>query len=449
MPMIKMRPDIVVLCWCFCSLWLTPFYGEAQEVADTLTLSEAITTALQRNLNIRVARNEATMAENNATLGNAGLLPQVGVEAGYNTAYEDVQIEFDGDQIPPIDRRGVRSSTYTASVGLNYLLFDGMGNFHRLSQLRLLSEAGGTQSRLQIENIILEVVQTYLEAARLQEVLRTDRLSLSLSADRLERLRVAYRFGVSTRLEMLNAEVDYRTDSVNAVISAINVTNASRNLNILLNKPPNTPLVTGTRIEVVKDLAYEDLLQRSGANNTFLRLAEQQVRLADAERKLVRSAAYPRISINGSYGITRNENEAGLLIFQQNVGFNGGAGLSWNLFNGRQRALQERNAVINLDNARASQETARLQTEAQVANAYDTYRNFLKLLDLEQGNLELARLNFEQTRDALRLGQATGTQFREAQLNLTQTEIRMTEVRYQAKQAEVELYRLAGLIAIE
>lgn len=86
---------------------------------------------------------------------------------------------------------------------------------------------------------------------------------------------------------------------------------------------------------------------------------------------------------------------------------------------------------------------------AEVANAYDTYHNFLQLLDLERRNLALARLNFARTRDALRLGQVTDTQFREAQLNLPQTEIRITEIRYQAKGAEVELYRLTGLLAVE
>jgi outer membrane protein len=439
----------ISLLFCFFWLAVVPLVPLWAQRPDTLALSEAISTALQRNHNIRVARNEAQIARNNARLGNTALLPQLSLNANYTTSIEDIEIEFAGDQIPRIDQAGVRSTTYTVGLGLNYLLFDGLGQFHVLEQLRLQGEAGGLQARLEVENTVLQVVGVYLEAARLQEVFRTDRLALEISADRLERLQVAFQFGVATRLELLNAEVDYRTDSVNITVSELNLQNSLRDLQVLLGHEPGQEMAVAREVAIAKDLQLEDLQGQARQRNTFLRLANYQVQLSEVERRLARAAAFPRIEVNGSYGLTRTENEAGLLLFQQNIGFTGGAGLSLNLFNGRQRVVRERNALISVDNARQNQEQARLQTEADLANAYDTYRNFLRLLDLERRNQELARLNFDYTRDALRLGQVTGTQFREAQLNLTQTEIRMAEIRFQTKQAEVELYRLAGMLGVE
>ncbi|MBA3901803.1 MAG: TolC family protein, partial [Bacteroidetes bacterium] len=161
-----------------------------------------------------------------------------------------------------------------------------------------------------------------------------------------------------------------------------------------------------------------------------------------------RAAAYPRISLNSSYGIVRTESEAGLFVFQQSRGFNGGLGLSYNIFDGRQRVAREKNASVGLDVALKNKAQALLQVQSDISNAYGTYLNMLELFELEQKNINLAKLNFDHTREALRLGQVSSTQFREAQLNLIRAEVRMVEIQHQAKQAEIELYRLAGLLDV-
>ena len=49
--------------------------ADSRAPGDTLTLDAAVQEALGSNYRIRIARNEASVAQNNATLGNAGFLP--------------------------------------------------------------------------------------------------------------------------------------------------------------------------------------------------------------------------------------------------------------------------------------------------------------------------------------------------------------------------------------
>ncbi|MBA3899205.1 MAG: TolC family protein [Bacteroidetes bacterium] len=415
---------------------------------DSISLGKAISIALEKNYQIRISRQQQQVNHNNANIGNAGLLPQLNIEAGANIAVEDIELEFIGDEFPRIEQSGVQSSTYNAAIGLNYLLFDGFGRINTLRRLRLIRDAGGTQSGIEIENVILQVASLFLEAARLQEVYRIDRMAAEISAERFERLQIAFQFGAATRLELLNAEVDLSTDSINIAVSQINLKNALRNLNVALANAPEEKIALNRNINIVKNLEIDAIMEQATSKNRMLIMADYDVSLAEIDLRISRAGIYPRLALNGNYAITRTESEAGLFIFQQSRGFNGGLGLSYNLFDGRQRVSRERNASIALDIARNSKSQTLLQTEANISNAFDTYQNMLQLLRLEEKNINLARLNFEHTQEAMRLGQVSSTQFREAQLNLIRTEVRMVEIRYQAKQAEIELYRLAGLLEI-
>ncbi len=52
-----------------------------------MTLEACIETGLQNNYSVRIMRNLEQQAENNATRGNAGQLPTVGLSASYGGSY--------------------------------------------------------------------------------------------------------------------------------------------------------------------------------------------------------------------------------------------------------------------------------------------------------------------------------------------------------------------------
>ena len=85
-----------------------------------------------------------------------------------------------------------------------------------------------------------------------------------------------------------------------------------------------------------------------------------------------------------------------------------------------------------------------MNLEKEVTSAYESYRNSLLVMDLEQKYLEAAELNFKRTRELYNLGQVTTTQFREAQLNLIRSRSNVATARYEARLKEIELLRLTG-----
>ena len=213
--------------------------GNAAFSQEVLTLEQAIRMALQENHGIRVAQNNEAIAENNATPGNAGLLPRVDVSAGANYTNSNTRLEFFSPDTPPIEQNGANANSQNAAIALSYTLFDGLGTIYNFQRLKALNENARIQARLTIENTLTQVVNAYYTISRNQEQLNIAREAVTVSVDRLQRAEQKQKFGASTRLDVLNARVDLNADSVTLSTALVNFENSKRTLNQLMGNEEN------------------------------------------------------------------------------------------------------------------------------------------------------------------------------------------------------------------
>ena len=79
---------------------------------DTLRIEEAIQKGLEKNFAIRIATNEAQIAKNNNSLGNAGLLPVVTADGTISKRIENNETQYSANSIPDRNDKGVESTSY-------------------------------------------------------------------------------------------------------------------------------------------------------------------------------------------------------------------------------------------------------------------------------------------------------------------------------------------------
>jgi outer membrane protein len=422
---------------------LQPF--EPEEGYQLVTLEEAISYALENNHSIRVARSNAEVAENNVYLGNANLLPQLFLEGSYNPALQNIDLEFFQD-IPPIAQNNAFSRVANLGAGINYRIFDGFNNINAYNILREETKVAQAQTRQEIENTLVAVINNYLEVARLEQEFRINQKMIELSIRRWERSRTAYEFGGQTRLEMLNAEVDLNTDSINLIRNDLALNNAKRNLKVLMGMSPDKHLTVSTDVEINEDIRFDELHEKALANNSRMQAARFNRNISNLNINAARSGMFPVLDLNMGYNINQQFNEAGFVQRQLIRGFTGGVGFRYNIFDGRRRVVQTQNARINRDAQQEQLEQIQKEVERDVMNTFAEFQNALYLLKLENRNLRTVQLNFERSQEAYNLGQVSTTQLREAQINLSRAEFRIAELHYQAKLSEIELYRIAGLL---
>ena len=212
---------------------------EAQE--PLLTKEEAIEQALEQNFNILVARNDVKIASNNKNILNTGYLPSLTGLSGANYHRDDSTIEFpgqvdeDGNPRPDLTIDKAESQRYNAGLNLDYTLFDGLGRLYNYRILKEQYNLSELQARQTIELTIVELMSVYYEIARLTENENVQQEALEISKDRIKRLQYAFEYGQSTKLDILNAEVDLTNDSINLLNTQQLLNNAKRDLNVVLN----------------------------------------------------------------------------------------------------------------------------------------------------------------------------------------------------------------------
>jgi len=416
-----------------------------------LSLQDALQIMLSENQQVELSRLDAQSAEVQDNWGQAGLLPSLVAQGAYDYSVNDItqQLATGGDTsnqpAPPNTIEDAVAESWNASATLSYVLFDGFGRINNLQKLGLQKQLSETQLRFTIENTMLTLFNNYYNTARLFEQLQVDKEAIALSLNRYERAQAAFELGSGSRINYLSALVDLRSDSVAYLNTRKDYQQMLRNLNQVLNLPADSVYRVDTAIYISDDpLDYSELKQEAEQSNAALVQAQFTRDIRDKEVSVAWSEYYPELSANAGYSYTRQENEGSFLQFSETEGWQAGLSVRWNLFNGYRTATQIQLAKINLERSEVQIEQAGQQLDTDLANAYTGYRNNREILAIERRNLAVAKLNYQRSLEAYKLGQLTNTQLREAQLNYIRSKTRLKNLKYSTRLTEIELLRIAG-----
>lgn len=412
----------------------------------TYSVDEVIARTLAHNYGLKIAQNTTTAAENNYHPGNAGLLPQITANGSYSYSNNNTKLVLAGNN-PTVEQNGAESNALAGSIGLSYTLFDGLGNVYNYRKLGDNVTAAELQERANQEATIFQAVAQYISIGRLQKEVELARAQLEISRDRFTRVKTQNDFGANNSLQLLNAEVDMTSDSVSVLNAQRELENAKRDLCFLMGTPLEEDYEVEEYTTFSSDFGTEPLIQAAKENNTNVLLTSHRLLLAEWDLKIAKSTRSPRLGLTGSYGYSRQTNDASIILENRNLGFNAGVNLSFNIFNGRQTAIRIENAELAMVTQQQRINEAKFSVERDVRNSIANFRHSLSVISLAEKTLETATANFERTKTRFEAGQATGTQFREAQLNLMAARKRRADAGFSATLAEMELRFLTGALA--
>ncbi len=426
----------------YLSITITFFWLQtnAQKI---LTKKEALQMALENNYGIKVAKNTVKIAKNNASIFNARLLPTISAKAGAN--YNNSNQDFNRQDGSSSSINGAETETYNASVNLNYTIFDGLGRKYTFKQLKETYNLSALQARETIENTYLQLFSVYFQIARLSENTRNLRETLAISKQRLQRAKYQYEYGQSTKLELLNAKVDVNNDSINYLDAKQQFINAKRDLNIVLGVQQDLQYEVETEVNFTTLLSFDELLSKATKNNVILKQQEKNIAINNYNLKATKSNYLPSIGLTGSYGWNKSKNPpSSFLAAAEITGLNAGINLSWNLFDGGITKTRVANAKIALANQEIIQQQQQETLENTLRNTWEEYHTKLYILNAQKQNVITTQNNFDRTQERYKLGQITSIEFRQAQINLLNTQTALNNAKYDAKLIELQLLQLSG-----
>ncbi|WP_375437101.1 TolC family protein [uncultured Hymenobacter sp.] len=428
---------------------------ETVAAAAPLTLADAIRIGLENNYDIRVARQDERIAENNVTRGNAGQLPIA--NGNFTRTFNVNNTRQVREQSEPVVINGGRANVLNANASATWTIFDGLGMFIAYDRLKTLDQGQRQITRAVIEETVTNVSDAYYAVVREFGKIASIEEALKIGQARIDLTQARVDVGASAKVEVLTARVDYNADRSILIQQQELLQRAKVNLNTLLGRAPRIDFSPADSIVVARNLTREAINQALVQNNPRLQQAKLNTQVATYDRRLVRAGRFPQLGLTGGYGVNRNINNAFLIntangsVLGSNTnrvfGPNYGVVASIPIFDGFNRNRLEQNARIAEEQSQLLLNQTQLQLEAEAEQAFAQYQNRLQLLELEETNILLARENVAIALERYRLGLLTPLVLREAQRTQLDAEVRLLDIRYQAKQAEIVLRRLSsGLV---
>ncbi len=424
---------------------------KAQEIFD---LSRCITTSLEQNYSLKVVRNQEEVAGNNVTLGNAGYLPTVTTSNRYGgNLTTTTQNMNDGSQRVSSD---IYNTTGTAALSLTMTIFDGFNVKTTYQKLNELKNIGELNTQMSMENLVSQIAAEYYYYIQQINYFKNMEYAVSLSRERVRIDEERYLLGASSKLELLQSIVYLNADSSNLAKQNENILESEIRLKKLMaiKNMEDKIGVKDSSIVFNPDLVYKVLLESTLELNTSLQVARKNQVISELDYKIIASRAYPYLYLSSGYTYTYRGygtgsiSDYGTLAInnQQARAFNYGLNLSMDIFDGNNRKREKTNAQLDVENKVIRLQEVEQDIKAELLTVYNAYQNNLRLVQMEEQNLDVARENLEIALERYKLGSLSGLELREVQKSLLDAEQRLISVKYQTKLAEISLLQISGKI---
>lgn len=413
---------------------------------DSLTLEQAIATALQNNYDIELARNDSAVAAIDYSYRNAALLPGLNASTGllFNNNNQNVTLA-DGTKR---NRSGLKSNNTNAVVGLNWIVFDGLKMFVTRTKATEFLAYGNLIIKEQINNSVADVILNYYNIVRSTLQLRVIEEQIAFNEDRFRLAKYRFEIGVGVKSDMLQAQIDLNAQKGAQLTQLVAIEQAKQNLNRLMNIAPEAAYKVSDTITVQLDLTLAGVQSGIEQSNTALKLAQKSIDIAGLTVRERRAERLPVISLNSAYNFTKNENNSVINPAQPlsslNKGFNYGISATVPLFNRFNARRLIRQAELSVAYQQTLYENERSIISTALYNAFKTFELQKDVVVLEESNIELAKENVFIARERYRLAATTFLELREAEQSLQEAYDRLISARYNMKVAETELLRLKG-----
>ena len=411
-----------------------------------LTVDEAIATALQNNYDIRLSRNDSLVAALDYSYRNAAFFPQVNGNAGIVFNNNSQRQKFNDGTTR--EASNVKSNNITASISLNWTLFDGLRMFATRDKLVEFVKLGELTVKNQISNTVATVINTYYGIVRQKQQLKAIEEQLSISEERVKLAQYKLDIGVGAKPDVLQSKVDLNAQRAAQLEQQTLISQSKDQLNKLMNVAPDAAYDVSDSIPIIQNLSLDQIRNGIERTNPDILIAKKNIDIANITLREQRADRWPTVSFTGNYNFNRLSNQSVVnpfsSLFSRNHGFNYGLTASIPIFNNYNTKRLIQQASLDIRYRQLVFENQRSIVDLNVMLAFRNYEWQKAALVLEEESIGLARENVDIVLQVYRLNSTTLIQLKEAQSSLQDARTRLITARYNTKLAETELLRLKG-----
>lgn len=346
----------------------------AQETSKTTpkiwSLQDCISYALENNITVKDAALNKSMTEVNYSKSKSARLPNL-----FGSAAQSFS---GGNSIDPITGDYVTDQIHSTNVGLNssLTLFQGNQISNQIKQNKLLVEQSVFQEEVEKNNIVLSILETYLQTLYSKESITI--AESNLAASEKEVLRAKARLDAETIAlgDYTEAQSQAATNKYKVIAAKNDYQQYIIALKQLLELPPLEALEI-KNIDDDMDLVNLELNKIEMYNNALgilpeVKASNLNISVNEKELDIAKGGYLPTLSLAASIGSGYTSINESTYSDQFNVNFNQRVGLSLSIpiFNKNQTKAAVQTATINIEKAQIQKQTTEKEVYRKVETAY-------------------------------------------------------------------------------
>lgn len=375
---------------------------------------------------------------------------------------------------------------FSAGVTASLMLFDGLRNFKSVQRAKMAQLASRYSLELMKDDIALLVANSYLQVLFNKENLKVINAQHEITRQQMERTQELVSAGAVPRGDLLEIRANYANEEQRMIVAENEVRVSLIALaQLLLIKDYENFDIEDEGYQVipseVMQVPASEVVDRATDERYEIKVAEEQMRIAEKDIELARGAYYPTIGAFFNYntresgmgrvvgvgidpdepyrqiGVVESTGESvvapntvteignPLPFFRQlelNDGISYGAQINIPFLNGFSTRNSVRRSEINARRAEYQLEQAKLDLESNVYQAYVDAQGAMKAYQAAQAALEAQELAFEYATERYEVGMTTAFEYSQSQFEYenAQTEALRTKYDYIFKLKVLELY---------
>lgn len=456
--------------------WIVFLMPLALFAQEPLTLQQAIEQGLKNNFDIQIQNSLVEIAKNNNTAGQAGRFPTINLLLNSNNSIVE---RLPANPFAVAGRNRAHSTPGQLDIG--WVLFNGFSVSIAKSQLDRLEKQSEGNAAIVVQNTLQSIILGYSLVLLEKERLEVRKKLLDLSKTRYEQVKLKKSVGSAITFDVLQEESNFLTDSGNYVLQQLNLRNAVRNLNVLINERIDKTYAFPDPLKFnAPNFAFEDLEQKMTSSNFTLKNQYITQSILHTNTQLAQANLYPSLNLNvGGQGSldwlnarfrpTENgtpvKNTVGYLNddltqpvinttfapeYRTVVGnsYGGYANLSlrWTLFNGGQIKRSIENARKNEIIGQLNTDRLKLLLQRDLQSSFDLYEQRKQIVNIAKTNQRAAELNLTLAEERYRVGYINAIELRLIQLNYLNASLANLEAVFSLIDVYTDLMSLTGSI---
>ena len=271
----------------------TAFFIPTLANSQVWSLKQCVDTALNKNLTIQQSSNSVDMRQIYVNQSKSNLLPSLNGSAGQNyNAY--------------VENDNSLGNAFSNNFSLNsqVTIFNGFQNKNSIKKTQLELEASKLDLEYIKNEIVLNVIDVYLQVLYANELLKNSKIQVETSNSQLSRIEDFYKVGKKSQSDVLQLKSQLAGDKLSVVNAEGNLRTAKLMLQQMLNisVSPTFDIEYNLLLEPqqIENYNVAEIYEQARNYQPDIKANELKTKSEEMQVKILEGNFLPKLNLNGN-----------------------------------------------------------------------------------------------------------------------------------------------------